>query len=114
VRERGDEAEGLALGLFADRDAIAGVPPVQLGDLAGQIAGPLEALGRHQHRSELGESRLEHCDPTRVAEGAEPLQDHRRRCLGVLGHHGHDVVIEPIECRPSASSLITGRLVQRE
>ncbi len=50
VRKRGHQAEGLTGCALADRDLSACVPPVDLGDLAGQIARPLE----RPRRKELG------------------------------------------------------------
>jgi hypothetical protein len=114
VRQRRHQPERFPVSVLADRNRAAGVPPVQLGELARQITRALIALRRDHHRAQPREALLQHGDPTRVTQRTQSLQDHRRRRLRVLDKHRHDVVIETIERRSTTRPLVTRRFIEPE
>lgn len=61
VGQREHEAEGLTLGVTADRDPYAGVSPVELPDLAGQVARALEGPRGEEGGTDPGEVLLPGC-----------------------------------------------------
>ena len=57
------QPECLPPSALAHRDLQAGVPPIKLGDLPGQIARALEAAGGQEGGSHPGQMILEDGDP---------------------------------------------------
>jgi hypothetical protein len=114
VRERGDEPERLAGSPLADRDLLPRVPPVDLGDLPGQVARALEGAGGKERRAHLGEVLLQDRDPAAVASSAQVLQDHGRRHLRVQVQHRRDLVGEGVHERRASPSFVAWWLTEGE
>ena len=84
VGQGADEADGLTLVAFVDRDLQARVPPIELAVLAGQVGRTLVTLGRQELRADLAEMLLQDRDAACVTAPAEVLDDHGRRSLGIV------------------------------
>jgi hypothetical protein len=112
VRQGGHPAVRLAGGAVADRDLGAGLPPVPVGELAGQVAGALVAAGRQERRADGGQVLLEDGDPAGVAVTPQALQDDRGRHLGVGVQHRGDGLLVRIQLGASRLSLVARRLLQ--
>jgi hypothetical protein len=77
VGQRRHEAERFPSGALADRDVDAGVPPVELNDLAREVTRALEGAGREEAGPDGGQVLLEDRDAAPITALADPLEDDR-------------------------------------
>lgn len=96
-RQGRHQTEGLAADAATDGHAEAGVPPVDLADLARLIRRALERAGGQERRSDPGQVILQDGDPTPVSLGLETLADDRRRDRRFGRQHGRDPLAERVE-----------------
>jgi hypothetical protein len=114
VRQRRHEPEGLAGGSLADRDLPARVPPVDLGDLPGQVGGALETAGGEELRAHIRQVLLQDRDATRVADPTQLLQHHGGGHLRIGIEHRGDLIGERIDQRAGGLALIGRRSLERQ
>jgi hypothetical protein len=114
VRQRREVAERLTGPALADRDLPAGVPPIGLGHLAGQVGGALVGASGEEERADLPEVVLQDGAAAGVALPAQMFQDDRGRNLGVLIQHGRHGVLERFHERRRRCSSVLRRLRQPE
>lgn len=113
-RQRRDEAECLARATAADRDVRAGVPPVDLADLARPVRRSLIGPRGEVRRADLGEVLLEDCDPAPVSVGSDPLADDRRAGGRVGRQELGDPLGERVELRACPGTNIARWLTPGE
>ena len=113
VGQGADEADGLTLVAFVDRDLQARVPPIELAVLAGQVGRALVTLGRQELRADLAEMLLQDRDAACVTAPAEVLDDHGRRSLGIVAQQCRDSVLVLVEHGARRRSLVGRRSRQR-
>jgi hypothetical protein len=106
VRQRRHQPMRLAETVLAHRDRDRQVPPVELADLAGKVAGALEAAPCQVARALFLEIVLQDRDAALIAARLEVLEDHRRRCLGVCIEHLGDVDLEGIQQRALGAAFV--------
>jgi hypothetical protein len=112
VRQRRHEAPRLA-GLAApDRKADAGLPPVDLDDLARQVRRPLEGPGGKEARPDPRQVVLQDRDPAAIAGADEALPDDRRRDRRIGGQQGRDLVAVRVEERAGPRPPVLRRLLE--
>lgn len=88
------------------------MPPVDLGQLPGQVAGALVARCRHERRADLAQVILEDRQRPRKPMRSQPLGDHRRRHLGVLTQQRGDLLVERRQLGRHRRPLVARRLGQ--
>jgi hypothetical protein len=86
------ETEGSPLDTPAHRHHDVGVPPLELADLAGQVARALEGPCREEARTHPSEVRLEDADATGIAGAAQVVEDDRGGCLGIPVEQRRDLL----------------------
>jgi hypothetical protein len=114
VWEGRDEPEGLARLALANRDHRAGVPPVELAELAREVGGALVGTGLAESSTHLVDALLQDRDPAAIAERAKSLEDHGRGHGLVPIEHRGDRAVELVEQRGLRRPLVLRWLLQRE
>jgi len=109
--QRGHQPKRLAGAALADRDPEPAVPPVDLRELARQVAGALIAGRGHKDRADLAQMVLQDRQRARISLLAQLPSDHRGRHLGVLAQHRGDLVGERIQFGTSRPARIPRRSV---
>ena len=112
--QRGHEAEGLLGQVPTDGDVPAGVPPVDLADLAGPIARALEGPRREEARTHRARWSFRMLMPPRIAERTQVLPDDGGGRLRVRVEHRRDGVGEGIELRALRGPGVARWLVELE
>ena len=115
VGKRGHPAVALPGGAVAHGDPrVFRLPPVAVGDLAGEVGGPLVAPRGEERRTDGGEVVLQDRDAAGVPVGSEVVEDDRGRDLGVRVEHRRDGVLVPVELRAGRLPGVPRRLDELE
>ena len=113
-RQGRDQPEGLPADAPPDRHPDAGVPPVDLADLARLVRRPLERPAGQERGTNADEVVLEDRDPAAVSVHPETLTDDRRADRRVSREHHRDALGERVELRARRATHIARRLGQAE
>jgi hypothetical protein len=90
------------------------MPPVDLGELAGQVAGALVGRRGHKRRAHPAQMLLEDRQRAGEALPPQPRGDHRRRDLRVLPQHRGDRIAEWVQLGAGPAALVARRLAEPE
>lgn len=110
VRQGRHQAARLSEAVLSDRDLDGDIPPVEVANLAGDVAGALEAAPGEIAGALVFEVVLENRDATQIAAVLQALEDDGRGGLGVVLEHLGDVGLEGIEQRALGPALVARRL----
>jgi hypothetical protein len=110
----GYQPERLPSTALADRHPAAGMPPVDLGELAGQVGRALVAGRGHKLRAHPAQVVFEDRERAGEALASQPGGDHRRGDLRVLAQHRGDGVAERVELGAGRASRIPRWFAQPE
>jgi hypothetical protein len=112
--QRRDQAERLARLAATDGDVRAGMPPVDLADLARLIRRALISPRGQEDRPDACQVVLQDGDPAAVAERPQALADDRRADGCVLVEHGRDGIGVLVELRARPPPFVVRWLGQAQ